>query len=253
MVRIRRGSLTQHQPFKIAQGEEWTMKRSATTIHMVITLLFVAGSAQARAQNVLTFNPEQVPAEGRRPQDFLPRDWKIGARAEGDLNGDHLPDHVLQLVPHDYDSSGISAAPEAQALLILLSADGGGRLQRTGLATKLLMPVVPQYILAMSIRNGVLVINQNFGMTDVTDLTHRLRYEPTAGRFQLIGKDTFNYHRPQGPNWPATRISENYLTGARLTTTDRRLRNGMNKPTTKRGQVARAPVFIEDVDEASNN
>jgi hypothetical protein len=228
------------------------MKRNASIIHLAIALLFVAGSAQSRAQDVPTFNPEQVPAEGRSPQDFLPRGWKISERAEGDLNGDRLPDHVLQLVPEEYDSSGMSAAPESQALLILLSADGG-RLRRAGLATKLLMPVVPQYILAMSISNGVLVINQNFGMTDVADLTHRLRYEPTAGRFLLIGKETFNYHRPQGPRWPATRISEDYLKGVRLTTTDRWLRNGTNRPTTKQGRVAKARVFIEDIDEASDN
>src|SRR2546430_17683082 len=83
----------------------------------------VEPGAHARTKDVPTFNPEQVPAEGRRPQDFVPRRWKIGAREEGDLNGDRLPDHALQLVPENYDSSGISAAPEAQALLILLSSD----------------------------------------------------------------------------------------------------------------------------------
>ena len=228
------------------------MRLNALTIPLVMALLFMVGSVQAHAQDVPTFNPEQVPSEGRTPQDFLPRGWKIAARAEGDLNGDRFLDQALQLVPEDYDSSGISAAPEAQALLILLSADGG-KLRRAGFATKLLVPIVPQYILAMSIKNGVLVINQNFGMTDVADLTHRLRYEPTLGRFLLIGKDTFNYHRPQGPKWPAIRISENYLTGVQLTTTDRWLSNGTNRPTTKRGRVARSRVFVEDVDEASEN
>ena len=227
------------------------MKQNPSTILLVIALLFVAGSAQARAQDVPTFNPEQVPAEGRRPQDFVPRRWKIGAREEGDLNGDRLPDHALQLVPEDYDSSGISAAPEAQALLILLSADG--KLRRAGITTKLLMPNVPQYILSMFIRSGVLVIDQNYGMTDVADIAHRLRYEPTAGRFMLIGKDTANYHRPEGPKWPATKVSENYLVGVRLTTTDRWLSNGTNRHTTKRGRVARMRVFLEEIDVVSDN
>lgn len=226
------------------------MKRNISTMALVIASLLLAGIAQARAQDAPTFNPEQVPAEGRKAEDFLPRGWKIGERADGDLNGDRLADHALQLVPEDYDSSGITAAPEAQALLLLLSADGG-RLRRAALTTKLLATLVPQYILAISIKNGVLVINQNFGMTDVADLTHRLRYEPTTNRFLLIGKDTFNYHRPQGPRWPATRISENYLTGVRLTTTDRWLSNGTNRPTTKRGRVARTRIFLEDIDEAS--
>jgi hypothetical protein len=227
------------------------MKQNASTIPLVIALLFVAGSVQARAQDVPTFNPEQVPAEGRRPQDFVPRRWKIGAREEGDLNGDRLPDHALQLVPEDYDSSAISAAPEAQALLILLSADG--KLRRAGITTKLLLPDVPQYILSMFIRSGVLVIDQNYGMSDVADIAHLLRYEPTTGRFLLIGKNTSNYHRPEGPKWPATRVSENYLVGVRFTTTDRWLSNGTNRRMTKRGRVARVRVFLEDVDVASDH
>ena len=227
-------------------------KRAFSTISFVTALLFVTMGARGRAQDVLTFKPDQVPTEGSRVQDFLPRGWKVGARAEGDLNGDRLSDQVLQLVPEDYDSTGISAAPESQALLILLSADSG-RLRRAGVATKLLALVVPQYIIDISIKNGVLVIHQNFGMTDVADLTHRFRYEPVPGRFLLNGKDILNYHRPQGPRWPATRISENYLTGVRLTTTDRWLSNGTNRPTTKRGRVARTRVFLEDVDEDPDN
>ena len=227
------------------------MEQNASTIPLVIALLFVAGSVQARAQDVPTFNPEQVPVEGHRPQDFVPRRWKIGAREEGDLNGDRLPDHALQLVPEDYDSSGISAAPEAQALLILLSGDG--KLRRAGITTKLLLPDVPQYILSMFIRNGVLVIDQNYGMSDVADIAHLLRYEPTAARFLLIGKDKSSYHRPEGPKWPATKVSENYLVGVRLTTTDRWLSNGTNRRTTKRGRVARMRVFLEDVDVASDH
>lgn len=224
------------------------MKQTVSTIYLMTALLFGVSSAQARAQDVPTFKPEEVPTEGSSVQDFVPRGWKVGARAEGDLNGDRRTDHVLQLVPQDYDSTSINAAPEAHALLILMAADSG-KLKRAGLATKLLVPVVPQYILDISIKSGVLVINQNFGMTDVTDLTHRFRYQPVPYRFSLIGKDTFNYHRPQGPNWPATRISENYLTGVRLTTTDRWLSNGTNKPTKKRARIARTRVFLEDVDE----
>lgn len=227
-------------------------KRQVRTILAAVLLLLAARGAQARAQAAPVFNPEQVPAEGRRAQDFLPRGWKAGAGAEGDLNGDRLPDHALQLVPDDYDVSGIPAAPESQALLVLLSSEGG-RLRRAGLATKLLVPVVPQYVLDVSIKNGVLVVNQNFGMTDVADLTHRFRYDAASGRFLLIGKDTYSYHRPQGPKWPATRVSENYLTGLRLTTTERYLSNGKKSATTERGTASRARVFLEDVDEDPDN
>ncbi|HEV2864411.1 MAG TPA: hypothetical protein VGX48_25655 [Pyrinomonadaceae bacterium] len=228
------------------------MKRHLSAITFVFALLVAASCVRPLAQDAPTFRPEQVPAQGRSPEDFVPRGWKIGGRADGDLDGDRVADFVLQLVPEDYDVEGIKAAPESQALLILTGA-GGGRLRRAALATKLLVPAVPQYIFDLSVKNGVLVVHQNYGMTDVVDLTHRFRYEPASGRFLLIGKDTFVYHRPQGPQWPATKVSENYLTGVRLTTTDRWLRDGTNSPTTKRGRVERTRVFFEDVDEDPDN
>jgi hypothetical protein len=213
-------------------------------------LFFLVLSVQANAQDGPKFNPARVPAQGQKPQDFIPPGFKIGATVEGNLNGDRIPDHVLQIVPNDYDSSGVVAAPESQALLILLSDSVG--LRRSVVTTKLLATFVPQYILDLSIKNGVLVIHQNFGMTDVTDLTHRFRLEPGTERFLLIGKDTFPYHRPQGPRWPATKVSENYLTGMRLTTTDHWVGDD-NRPVTKRGRVSKVRLFLEDIDESTDN
>ncbi|HKN84895.1 MAG TPA: hypothetical protein VJW17_15730 [Pyrinomonadaceae bacterium] len=214
------------------------------------TILFFLGLVAHAAQDGPTFDSRQVPAEGRKPQDFVPVGWRIGVSAAGDLNGDQIPDQVLQIVPsNNYDTSGVPAAPDSQAMLILLSDHGG--LRRAALSTKLLATMVPQYILDIGIKNGVVVIHQNFGMTEVTDLTHRFRLEPTAHRFQLIGKDTFYYHRPQGPRWPATRVSENYLTGIRLTATDHWLNDETNRPRTKRGQVARARLFLEEINVSS--
>ena len=208
--------------------------------------------AAARAQDAPVFDAGRVPAEGAREQAFVPAGWKVDGRAQGDLDGDARADVVLRLVPADYDSSGIVAAPESQALLVLLSSEGG-RLRRAGLATKLLVSVVPQYILDLDIKKGVLVVHQNYGMTDVQDLTHRFRYDAAAGRFVLIGRDIFNYHRPQGPDWPAVKVSENYLTGVRLTTEERWRGQRQLKPSEKREQMARTRAFIEDVDEDPDN
>ena len=219
---------------------------------LALSLICPPALAQARGQDAPVFNPTQVPAEGRKIEDFLPRGWEAGARAEGDLNGDQVPDRVVQLVPEGHEAAGTGSAPESHALLILLSSEGGG-LRRAGLATRLLVPFVPQYGLELTIKNGVLVVNQNYGMTDVADLTHRFRLDRASGRFLLIGKDTYSYHRPQGPDWPATRVSENYLTGVRLTTTERWLKNGTNRATTVRGRASRARAFLEDVDEDPDN
>jgi hypothetical protein len=228
------------------------MKRRAWAFALSWCCLSLLVCASVAAQDAPTFDAARVPAEGVKEQEFVPGGWKVDGRVEGDLDGDGRADRVLHLVPQDYDSSDITAAPESQALLILLSTEGG-RLRRAGLATKLLVPVVPQYIFNLSIKNGVLVVNQNFGMTEVSDLTHRFRYDPASGRLLLIGKDTFSYHRPQGPEWPAVKISENYLTGVRLTTEERWHGERQLKPSEKREQIPRARTFFEDVDEASDN
>jgi len=224
-------------------------RRQRPTLLLLIALTLTA--AAARAQDAPVFDPGRIPAEGARAQEFVPAGWKIEARADGDLDGDRRTDHVLHLVPGDHESTVSGAAPESHALLILLSSEGG-RLRRAALATRLLVQVAPQYSLELSIRNGVLVTNQNFGMTEVADLTHRFRYEPASGHFLLIGKDTFNYHRPQGPKWPATRVSENYLTGVRLTTTERWRGERQLKPLEKREQIERTRTYIEEVNEDFN-
>ena len=224
------------------------MNRRARAFALAVCWLSLLPHASALAQDAPSFDPARLPAEGAKEQEFVPDGWKADGRAEGDLDGDGRPDRALRLVPRDYDSSGVGAAPESQALLILLSAEGG-RLRRAGVATRLLVKVVPQYIFDMKIRNGVLVVNQNYGMTDVADLTHRFRHDPATGRFLLIGKDTFSYHRPQGPDWPAVKVSENYLTGVRLTTEERWRGERQLKPSEKREKIPRARLFLEDVNE----
>ncbi|HEX8150339.1 MAG TPA: hypothetical protein VF591_24360 [Pyrinomonadaceae bacterium] len=226
------------------------MTRSLKTALVFVALLLCAGAA--RAQGAPAFDAARVPAEGGGEKEFVPGGWEVGGRAEGDLDGDGRADLALRLVPGGYDSSGVGAAPESQALLILLSSEGG-RLRRAGLATKLLVNTAPQYIFDLKIKNGVLVVNQNYGMTDVADLTHRFRYDAAAGRLLLIGKDVFSYHRPQGPRWPASKVSENYLTGVRLTTEERWRGERQLKPSEKREQIERARVFLEDVDENFDN
>ena len=221
--------------------------RRVPALVLAVCCLAVGPCAFVRAQEAPAFDAARVPAEGAQEREFVPAGWKVEGRAEGDLDGDGRADKVLQLVPRDYDSSGVVAAPESQALLVLLSSNGG-RWRRAGVATKLLVPMVPQYIFDLNIRNGVIVVHQNYGMTEVSDLTHRFRYDAASGRFLLIGRDTFSYHRPQGPEWPAVKVSENYLTGVRLTTEERWRGERQLKPAERREQIARARTFLEDVD-----
>ena len=194
-------------------------------------------------------NTASIPANGAGAQDFVPPGWKIAAQVKGDLNNNGRPDQVLQLVTAETpdNRSDTDAAPETQALMILLA--DGGKLRRAGTATKLLVRIAPQYSLDLKIRsNGVLVVKQDYGMSDVIALTHLFRYEPQTGRFLLIGQEIFTYTRPLQHD--TVKTSENYLTGVRLTTIGRFRPGGdtVEEPP-ERVRIEPKKTYFEDVDE----
>jgi len=182
-----------------------------------------------------------VPAHGARPEAFAPAGWKIAAQAPGDLDGDGRADRVLHLVPRDTPSS--SDGPEAQALVILLAASGGGW-RRGGVAVELLPPAMPQWELRLTIRRGVLIVHQRYGMATVWEATHRFRRDARSGQFLLIGQDGLAFHRPSGM-YDTRQTSENYLTGVRLVTTGH-LRGGGYHMTTRREPVPRARTTFQE-------
>jgi hypothetical protein len=213
------------------------------------------GSAPALAQDAPPLDPARVPAMGARVGDFVPGGWKVAAEIRGDLNGDGRPDRVVHIVPASstgYEPTGVSAAPETHALLVLLSQGGGGLLRRGGVAARLLQPAVPQWGLHLAIGGGVLAVNQNYGTSDVTDVTHRFRWDAGTRRFLLIGRDELAYHRPQ-EMYDSVKRSENYLTGVRLVTTGHFGANGRYSETQRPERIPRTRVEMEDVDEVEQD
>lgn len=216
----------------------------------LLALSLIATPLPAAAQDAPPLDPARVPATGARVQDFVPAGWRVAHQVIGDLNGDTRADRVLHVVPRgdtDYDRDAVTAAPSTHAIIVLL-ADAGGRLRRGGVAARLLQPYMPQYGMEITIRRGVLVVNQNFGMTGVTDLTHRFRWDAATRRLLLIGRDQFYYTRPQW-NDDHVRRSENYLTGVRLVTTEHARNGKMERTTTERARIPRTRTPMERVDE----
>lgn len=223
-----------------------------TRIPLLLPLLtaLLYAAVPAVAQEARPLDPARVPATGARVHDFVPRDWRVAQQVIGDLNGDGRADRVLHVVPRSethYDPAAVVAGPEAHAIVVLLG-EAGGRLRRGGVAPRLLQPGMPQYGLEMSIRRGVLIVNQNYGMTRVADLTHRFRWDAATRRFLLIGRDEFLYTRPQGID-DHIRRSENYLTGVRLITTGFSENDRIVRESTQRERIPRTRTPMENVDE----
>ncbi|MET0400516.1 MAG: hypothetical protein ABW277_27240 [Longimicrobiaceae bacterium] len=223
-----------------------------TAIPLLLALACLCAPPGARAQAAPRLRPSDVPARGARAADFVPRGWREAARVTGDLDRDGRPDTVLHLVAADTpDDPLYTSAPEGHALVVLL-ARADGSLRRGGVAPELLETGAPQYGLELEIRNGVLVAGQSYGMTWVVNMTHRFRHDPASSRFLLIGRDQYTYTRPLNHD-DTVLVSENYLTGVRLTTTGH-VRDGIvARESTRREAIPRARLFMEDVSDNTSD
>jgi hypothetical protein len=196
----------------------------------------------------------RIPAEGNSVNDFVPLGWVLEEQVSGDLNKDSLPDVALKLI-EDKPAKDTETPENRRRALILLLKDKDGKFSRIAVAAKLLQStcdggVIHAFCSApanVSIKNGVLLVNQDHGSRNVVETTFRFRHEPSDRRFVLIGLDKEDRDRLTGIT---VSKSTNFMTGMQIT---QRLRfnesTGENvTESTVKKKVPRKKVFIEDVD-----
>ena len=220
------------------------MFRFSTILLFCASLVFPAFSlAQEGGARI---DQSRIPAEANNVNDFVPPGWKIEEQVAGDLNGDSVPDYALKLVedkPAKNDDE--SASERRRALVVVLK--NRAQLSRAGVALDLLQCTrcggafygVMESPANVKIEKGVL-IEQDHGSREVTDLTYRFRYEPGSKRLALIGFDLRSNDRLTGE---AVTESTNYLTGVRIT---KRMKGRSNKSLRK--VVSTGKIYLEQVD-----
>ncbi|HEV2862677.1 MAG TPA: hypothetical protein VGX48_16805 [Pyrinomonadaceae bacterium] len=219
-----------------------------------IILTLSAAASQEEPRRFL--DPQTVPAEGRAPEDFVPRGWKLeGEVATGDLNRDGSADAVLRVVEDLALENKEGVVNTRHRALVILFARPSGGYERAAVGPKLLYCSTCGGMLsdpsgastAVEIKSGVLVVTQLSGAREATDFTQRFRYDPAARRFRLIGEDSNTYDRLTGES---VKVSTNLLTGLRVSESYK-VRTKGGEPvlvSTKRERVAAAKRFFEDVD-----
>lgn len=216
----------------------------------ILALLFLCLGLQSSA----SIDPKQLPTEAATVEAFVPHGWVIEERIEGDLNRDAVADVALKLVEELPPNADKDNPPERNRALLILFQSSDGKLRRQALANKVLLCTrcggaffgVNETPSKVTIKDGVLIINQEYGSRQVTQETLRFRHEPGSNRFPLIGVDVVTADRATGET---TNESTNLLTGVKLNTVTRmNEKTGKELPVSKRRRrINKAPKYIEEI------
>ena len=197
-----------------------------------------------------------IPPAGSHVKDFVPAGWKIEEQLSGDLNGDGSPDYVLKLIEDKPAKNPDDVANDrARALVVLLQ--NGDKLSRAAVADKLLQCTgcggafygVVEAPANVKIEKAVIVVDQDHGSRELTNMTFRFRYDASTGQFILIG---FDYAVADRATANTMSESTNYLTGARITTRGKGKRDKQTRSTIAVKKVSLESVDYEKFEEAAD-
>jgi hypothetical protein len=210
-------------------------------------LLFISLSVFAQ-EEAGVLDPSRIPAEGRASKEFVPAGWKIEEQVAGDLNGDSLPDFALKLVEDKVEKTSEGYPTERGRALVIVLATADGKLKRAGVAEALLQCTrcggafygVVEAPADVKIEKGSVVVNQEHGSRELSNITFRFRYDSATQRFVLTG---FDYATADRLTANTVTESINYLTGMRVVQ-----RGKGNRDTTSKTTVPKKKIFLENVD-----
>jgi hypothetical protein len=231
------------------KGEN-SLRRLITSFALLLLAGNLAGFAHGQEREPKMLDPTRVPLEAARLEEFVPRGWKIHSQARGDLNGDGKIDVALILFDESLDDATPRSVDNPQPALIIVFATEQNRWRRVGINPRLIVSDDSGFApLRIEIKNGVVILRQEeqsniSANTNDYAYTYRFRYEPTADRFLLIGEDDANTQR--GAASDGIRVSDNYLTGARVITIMHAARGKYVRETNTVRHIDTQKVFLEE-------
>ena len=206
----------------------------------LMTLCFVALASWCSAQDDrTTIKKSLIPATGSDTRDFIPAGWKLEEQQSSDLDNDGTADYILKLIETKPAKTSDGMPNDRARALIVLLQGADGKLSRAAVADKLLQctgcggALYGEAPANVKIENyNVILVEQDHGSREVSDVTFRFRYDATSKRFILIGFDYAERDRATGKS---ASESTNYLTGVRKT-------NG------RASTITKTKMFLDDVD-----
>lgn len=196
-------------------------------------ILLAPGAACAQELAIPTVAYPSIAPSASTAEGFIPKGWRIEARATGDLNGDGADDLILVLRDTEprnvLDNKGLGPNrfdTNPRMTVVAFKRAAGG--YDFALANHSLIPRNTQPTIddpmedadPPKIRNGILRLSlhlfANAGGADMGSMSFAFRYQDR--RFVLIGYDSSIVQRMSGET---TDVSVNYLTGKKKTAVGR--------------------------------
>ena len=178
-----------------------------------------------------------APMSERMLLDYLPDDSRIETRLDGDFNGDGMVDtayvggndskRLLRVMIGYRDEFDLGHSPAGEAEL----------------------ETTPLGAASLSLKKGVLVVEDLTGGTTATATTYRYRYDAQTRRMRLIGLDAQRYSRTNSHD--SLKFSWNLLTGARIVQVGHVNDSGQGDEAYRYGPERKlagksSPVYMED-------
>jgi hypothetical protein len=206
--------------------------RKKLLITLLVFLAFCVSGKTALAANN-TNKPEdiKIKAAGNSLEDFIPKDWKLISKVQGDLNKDKLKDYaaVIEYTGEDVDNDDMESGQPRIFFAIFKEKDGTYKLSVQ--SKNLIMKsgeggVYGDPFEGMEYSRGSVVVSLYGGSNWRWGYTYRFRYQNKG--WYLIGETDVSEFTVTGES---TKADTNCLTGSQIITTIDK--NGKKKIVTK--------------------
>jgi hypothetical protein len=162
---------------------------------------------------------------------YMPDGARIEARLDADVTGDGMPDVVF-----------VAANDDVRVLRVMMAyaeevANGYDPIAEGA------MEIDPLGAASLSVKKGVLLVDDLSGGTTAIQSLYRYRFDPKTRRMRLIGDDVTLYSRTNAHG--KTAISTNRLTGVQIVKRSEVGENGYTDQPIQKKTAPTTPVYME--------
>ena len=195
---------------------------------IAVAIVALAGAHTA----VCADRPQHPPMTAEQLAPYLPDGAQIETRLDADFTGDGLRDLAV-----------VAATDEVRVLKVMIgyADDTSMGFDPVG---EMKMGGSPLGAASLSVKKGVLLVEDLDGGTTAIQSLYRFRFDPKQTKMRLIGDDVTLYSRTNAHD--STSISTNRLTGAQVV--KRRVvgEAGYTDQPEQKKKVGTAPIWMED-------